>query len=297
MSIRLRKFEGRFGLKVIRDGLFEGTGKLSTQHPGRLVVVRSAQYVEEANEAMNVSAVLTLPGLEAGIDERLAVAVSDYPNEAHSAIHMECAAARERQLRATPTYLHPNADVHERAVISSYGVTVGKHSVIGPNCVLNAGVVVEEDCRVQANCALGGAAFNLGVVGGCRRVLPSIGGVRIKKGSYLAANVCIDAAMFSGETLIGDETAIDHHAYIAHDVQLGKRVTVCGHAAVMGRVIIGDEAYVGPGAVIVNGAEIGTGAKISMGAIVTRDVPEGVTVSGNFALPHARFLDNLRRDR
>ena len=62
-------------------------------------------------------------------------------------------------------------------------------------------------------------------------------------------------------------------------------------------VEIGDEAYIGPSSVIINGARIGEKAKVSIGAVVTRDVPAGETVSGNFAIPHDRFLTHLRAVR
>ena len=44
-------------------------------------------------------------------------------------------------------------------------------------------------------------------------------------------------------------------------------------------------------------ARIGEKAKVSIGAVVTRDVPSGTTVSGNFAIPHDRFLNHLRSVR
>ena len=295
--IRLSEFDGRFGLRVIRDGAFKGPGKLSTPLPDRLAPLRSERFVEQTNAAANISAVITTPGLEDALDPRLGVAVCDDPDAAHAEIHMICAARHDQALREQRTDIAPDATINDRAAVSPYGVTIGSGAWIGPNVILGPGTVIEAEAVLRAGCVIADPAFNLGRVGGRRRILPSMGGVRIGAGCDLAALVCIDAAMFGGETLIGEGVAIDHHAYIAHDVQLGRGVTVCGHAAIMGRAVIGDGAYVGPGSVIVNGAIIGAGAKVTMGAVVTRDVPEKATVSGNFALPHARFLEGLRRDR
>lgn len=294
---QLGEFDGQFGLRVLRDGAFEGPGKLSTHLPGRLVPVRSERFVSEANGTSHVSAVITLPGLEDAFDDRLAVAVCEDPDAAHAEIHMLFAGRHEEFLRATPSAIHPDAHIDGRASVAPYGVSVAAGAVIGPNVVLSPGTVIEEDVVLRPGCVIGDPAFNLGRAGGRRRILPSLGGVRIGRGAELAAHVCVDAAMFGGETRVGEETAIDHHAYLAHDVQLGRLVTVCAHAAIMGRVVIGQLAYVGPGAVIVNGAVIGAGASITMGAVVTRDVAEKARVSGNFALPHGRFLEILRRDR
>lgn len=297
MVMNLKHFDGRFGLRVLRDGEFLGTGKLSTPLPGRLVPLRSERFLKDTNSSKNVSAVITVPSLADMLDERLAVAVCENPDAAHSEIHVVCAEKHDVEQRQKITSVHSTARIHERAWIAPYGVTIGAGATVGPNCVLYPGVVLDEECHIHANCVIGDAAFNLGLTGGKRRFLPSLGGVRIGRGAELAAGVNVDAAMFGGHTTIGTEAAIDHQAYIAHDVQIGALVTICGHAAIMGRVEIGDHAYIGPGAVIVNGASIGRGAKVSMGAVVTRDVDDGQVVTGNFALPHARFLDNLRRDR
>jgi hypothetical protein len=39
---------------------------------------------------------------------------------------------------------------------------------------------------------------------------------------------------------------------------------------------------------------LGARAHVTLGAVVTRDVPEGEHVSGNFAIRYTRFLEFLR---
>ena len=127
--------------------------------------------------------------------------------------------------------------------------------------------------------------------------MPQLGGVRLKTGVELLANVCIARAVFGGETTLGEETVADSLVYIAHDVQIGRRVQLCALVNILGRTIIGDGAYIGPSAVVKNGLVIGDRAKISIGAVVTQDVAPGNVVTGNFALPHDRFLDHIRSIR
>lgn len=50
-------------------------------------------------------------------------------------------------------------------------------------------------------------------------------------------------------------------------------------------VSIGADVWIGGGAIILPGVTIGDGALIGAGAVVTRNVPEGVTVVGNPARP------------
>jgi acetyltransferase-like isoleucine patch superfamily enzyme len=46
-------------------------------------------------------------------------------------------------------------------------------------------------------------------------------------------------------------------------------------------VTIDDDAWIGIGAIILKGVHVGAGARVGAGAVVTRDVPAGVTVTGN----------------
>jgi acetyltransferase-like isoleucine patch superfamily enzyme len=71
------------------------------------------------------------------------------------------------------------------------------------------------------------------------------------------------------------------YSYVEHDCVIGDFVTFAPGVHCNGNVRIGDYAYIGSGAIIKQGLTIGRGATVGMGAIVTKDVPEGVTVVGN----------------
>jgi maltose O-acetyltransferase len=50
----------------------------------------------------------------------------------------------------------------------------------------------------------------------------------------------------------------------------------------LGRPVrIGHDVWIGGGAIILPGVSVGNNAIIGAGSVVTRDVPEGVTVMGN----------------
>lgn len=297
MTYRLSDFQGLAGLQMLRDGGFELTGKLSTPLDGLCVPLRSARYVNEVNESPRIHAVITTAELAGELDARFAVAVAERPDEAHSEIHARCAQEKEDALKARPNRIDPTARIDPNARIAPYGVDIGARVRIGPNVSISPGTTIEADCVLHPGVVLGMPGFNTGIVGGRQRILPQLGGVRLKPFVELLANVCVARALFGGETLIGEETVSDNLVYIAHDVQIGRRVQICALANILGRAEIGDGVYIGPSAVIINGARLGTGAKVSMGAVVTRDVEAGQTVTGNFALPHQQFLAHMRSIR
>lgn len=294
---RLSAFSGLAGLKVVRDGAFAVTGKLSTPLDDLCVPLRSAAYAAEVNANPRVAAVVTHRDIVELLDDRFAVAVADSPDAAHAEIHARLAEIRAAELRATPNRIDGSAIIDPSARIADHGVEIGQRAWIGANVSIAAGVAIEAHCIVHSGTSLGMSGFNVGVVGGRQRILPQMGGVRLKPFVELLSNVCVARAVFGGETTIGEETVSDNLVYIAHDVQIGRRVQICALVNILGRTIIGDEAYVGPSAVVKNGLEIGAKARISIGAVVTQDVAAGATVSGNFAVPHDRFLDHIRSIR
>jgi UDP-3-O-[3-hydroxymyristoyl] glucosamine N-acyltransferase len=297
MTCRLSDFQGLAGLEVIRDGEFAVPGKLSTPLDGLCVPLRSAKYLAEVNANPNVAAVITTRDIAEGLDTRFAIGIAEQPDATHSEVLAKVAEAREAELRARPNRIDASASIDQAASIASYGVEIGPRVRVGPNVVVAPGVAIEADCVLHPGVNLGVPGFNVGVIGGRQRVVPQLGGVRLKPFVELLANVCVARALFGGETTLGEETVADNLAYIAHDVQIGRQVQICALANILGRTVVGDNAYVGPSAVIKNGLTIGARAKVSIGAVVTQDVAEGAVVSGNFAIAHDRFLDHVRSIR
>lgn len=79
---------------------------------------------------------------------------------------------------------------------------------------------------------------------------------------------------------LGRQVIVYYNAVIHHDVILGDGVTVCAGALVAGNVEVGAGSYLGIGSVLRDGVRVGRGALVGMGAVVTRDVPDGATVTG-----------------
>lgn len=296
-TFRLSEFADIAGLRVVRDGPFRVTGKLSTPLDALCVPLRSAAYLDEVNGNDRVSAVITTAELADGVSDRLAVAVAERPADLHAEIHVLCAERSADALRATPNAIDPSARIDSDARIAAYGVVIGADVRVFGGATIEPGTTLDDGCVIHPGVVLGGPGFNVGIIRGRQRILPPLGGVHLKPFVELLANSTVARASFGGATTIGEETVADNLVYIAHDCQIGRQVQICANATLLGRVVVGDGAYIGPAATVVNGAVVGAKAKVTMGATVTRNVEPDTVVTGNFAVPHETFLANLRRIR
>lgn len=81
--------------------------------------------------------------------------------------------------------------------------------------------------------------------------------------------------------VIGDFCIVNTNATVDHDCRLGDGVHVMPGATIAGEVEIGSCATIGSNATILPRLKIGRGAVVGAGAVVTRSVPDGMTVAGN----------------
>jgi sugar O-acyltransferase (sialic acid O-acetyltransferase NeuD family) len=84
---------------------------------------------------------------------------------------------------------------------------------------------------------------------------------------------------------IGDFCIINTNATIDHDCCLGDGVHVMPGVTIAGEVQIGNYTAIGANATILPRLKIGSGVIVGAGAVVTRSVPDGITVVGNPARP------------
>lgn len=88
--------------------------------------------------------------------------------------------------------------------------------------------------------------------------------------------------------IAGPGLALVHYGtiVIAKNCKIGKNcrihagVNIGANAGGSGAATIGDNCYIGPGAKIIGEVMIGSGSVIGANAVVTRNVPENVTVGG-----------------
>ena len=114
--------------------------------------------------------------------------------------------------------------------------------------------------------------------------------VSIGVGSVLSPFVTV-----TSNVSIGKSFQANIYSYVGHDCLIGDFVTFAPAVKCNGNVHIEDGVYVGTGAIIYPGTKnnpivIGKNSKVAAGAVVTKSVPENVTVTGNPAKPVTREL-------
>lgn len=193
------------------------------------------------------------------------------------------------------TTIHRATQIHRKAFICEYNVEIGPNVIVEPNVAILADVIVGQNCIIRAGAVIGSEGFEYKRTS--KGIIPVFhdGSVIMGNNVVIGANNAVAKGFSFRHTIIGDETKLDNQIHIAHGDHIGKRCLIAASAMIAGTVTIGDDVWIGPGASISSGITIGDKARITIGSVVTKDVPAGQTVTGNFAIPHDKFIENLRK--
>lgn len=284
-------------LDVRRDAEIAFVGKIPTMLNARLVPISRPEHIEELSQHEGIAAVVCPPDLAADVPEHMGCVVHARPLAQAMAIHEHLCDLPDFLWESFPSRIDPTARIAPGAYIHPENVVIGPHCEIGPNAVILERSVLEAHCRIGPCTVVGCEAFEKMPDASPKRMLRQAGGVWLEEHVTVMANTTLIRATFGGFTWVGRECMIDTHIHLAHDVRLGPRVTIIACSEVSGRVEVGEDAYLGPNCTISNGLKIGAGAFVTMGSVVARDVPEGARVTGNFALPHEKWLNFVRTFR
>lgn len=91
--------------------------------------------------------------------------------------------------------------------------------------------------------------------------------------------VCAGAAI-SNNVRLGRHVHVNPNATIGHDADLRDFVSINPAVVISGEVVIGEETLVGAAATVLQGLTVGERTILGSGSVVTKHVPDGVTVKG-----------------
>lgn len=229
--------------------------------------------------------------------------------------------------RPSPPGIHPSA-------VLSGDCEMGAGVSIGPNCVVGSGAKIGDRVVLQANVVIGcdvslgddtvveagvvvhdftevgrSVVLHSGVVIGCDgfgfipqpegswRKIPQIGNVVLEDFVEIGAGCSVDRATF-GTTRIGRGTKIGAFVHVAHNCDIGEDCVMAGFSALGGSAKIGDGSIIAGMVGVADHVVVGKGVTVAGRSGVTKDIRDGVTISGYPARDHMeenRFQATLRR--
>ena len=169
-------------------------------------------------------------------------------------------------------------------------VTLGRDTVIHPNCAIQGKTAIGRRCTIGPNCLIADAQLGDDVT---IKAFSAIEESRIEKGAVVGPfsrlrpqtqileNAKVGNFVEVKKSVIGRGAKANHLAYIG-DTTLGERTNIgagtitCNYDGITKHpTIIGDEVFVGSNTELIAPVRIGDRAVIGAGSTITRDVPEG----------------------
>ncbi|MBR6451320.1 MAG: hypothetical protein IKS87_01320 [Lachnospiraceae bacterium] len=190
--------------------------------------------------------------------------------------------------------ISPTAVIHPTAVIGTENVAIGDNVRIDAFAVVNNNVEIGSGCHIYEHAVIGTPGFYYFMCDGKRTLVNPAGKVILGENVAVHTNSSVEYGVVVGDTVIGDNTVIDNTCLIGHDSLIGQNCTIAAGTTLAGGVIMGDDVLAGVGVTIAPSVCIGSGVTLSSGAVATKNVPDGMHVSGNFAIDHAKYLKHIK---
>jgi UDP-3-O-[3-hydroxymyristoyl] glucosamine N-acyltransferase LpxD len=280
------------GLETDIEFCCNALGLSNTMQKNSLSFLDDIKYKEDINNNNHITAVLVKKDLSEVITSKQIILCDD-PRYYFYTLMSEIG---KRNYVKSETKVHLTARISESAFISSYNVSIGENTIVGPNVSILPDVCIGDNCIIQAGAIIGSEGFEY------KRTSKGIlsvfhdGQVIIGNNVEIGANTCIDKGFSYRNTIIDDDVKIDNLVYIAHGVQIGKGSFIIACSAIAGSVTIQENVWVGPNVSIAPGRTIHNAGFITLGSVVTKDVEPDQWVTGNFAIPHTQFLKILKKN-
>ena len=198
-------------------------------------------------------------------------------------------------------------DIHTTAIIDS-NANIGEGVVIGPYCVVEAGVTLQENVVLHSHVVVGG----LSDVGAETEIYPfaSIGlppqdlkyvgessKLKIGRRNRIREHVTMNPGTADGGmiTRVGDDCLFMVGAHVAHDCRMGDHVIMANNATLAGHVVVGDYAILGGLSAVHQFVRIGRHAIIGGMSGVENDVIPYGSVMGDRARLSGLNVIGLKR--
>lgn len=230
------------------------------------------------------------------IDDKYGICIVENPRITYFKLHNALCQNVEYKRKEHKSIISDSAKISKLAYISDKNVKIGNNVVIEEFVSIKENTIIGDNSVIRAGSIIGGTGFEIKNSDGGLWTVTHIGGVIIGNNVEIQQSTTIDKAIYPwDDTILSDGVRINSQVQIAHGVKIDIDTEVVSNAGIQGRVKIGKGVWIGPNTAIRNGIKIGDNARVNIGAVVTLDVPDGASVSGNFAREHSKMIQEMRR--
>lgn len=230
------------------------------------------------------------------IDDKYGICIVKNPRITYFKLHNALCQNDEYKRKDYPSIISDSAKISNLAYISDKNVKIGNNVVIEEFASIKENTIIGDNSVIRAGSIIGGTGFEIKNSDGGLWTVTHIGGVIIGNNVEIQQSTTIDKAIYPWDnTILSDGVRINSQVQIAHGVKIDIDTEVVSNAGIQGRVKIGKGVWIGPNTAIRNGIKIGDNARVNIGAVVTLDVPDGASVSGNFAREHSKMIQEMKR--
>lgn len=282
--------------KLIADGEFE-TMNYCTADVEKcfLTFMENPKFLEKINP--NVTCIICTEEFREQLPEHIkGIFISQEPKYCfHKLFHKM---NQNRVKENKKTYIGRNSKISSMAFVAEKNVVIGDNVTIGPFVVVNENVTIKDGCTIHSNSIIGGRSFSEArSAKGEMCGLDNMGHTVIEENVEIMSQTHIAQGIWEDDiTHIGENSRIDAMCYIGHGAFIGNSVLIAAGAIIGGNTKIDDNVWVGMNATISNRLKVGENARVSLGAVVTKDVEKNTTVTGNFAIEHRRFIEQIKEN-
>ena len=282
--------------KVEKDGEFDWLGLTAEDYEGKKVLtfLNDEKYYKEIENNKSITCIVTTDEVAQKIEKgKYGIIISNNPRKDFFELHNKLV-KENFYFTKRDNQISEKAYISEKANIGSYNIIIEDDVIIEAGVTIYENVTIKKGTIIKSGTILGADGFQyIRNKDDIIKVEPA-GELEIAENVVIHNNSVIDKGIF-GKTFIGENTKIYNLVHVAHDSKIGKNVFLTAGVIVCGRVKIGDNSYLGPNCTIKNGLFLDKNSKVSMGAVVTKNVNENEVVTGNFAISHEKFIENLKK--
>lgn len=287
--------EGMDG-KLIADGEFEEMNYCTAEvEKDFLTFMENPKFIEKINP--HVTCIICTEELKDKLPEFIkGIFISEEPKFCfHKLFHKM---NRDNPKEEKKTCIGQNCKISPMAVVAENNVIIGNNVTIEPFVVINENVMIKDGCIIHSNTIIGGRSFSEArSMSGEMCGLDNVGHTVIEKNVEIMSGTHIAQGIWNDDvTHIGENSRIDAMCHIGHGASIGNSTLVAAGAVIGGNTRIGDNVWIGINATVSNRLKIGDNARVSLGAVVTKDVEENKTVTGNFAIEHRKFIEQIKEN-